>query len=196
MKSDEQSNIQKNNGNSHYINQLYCEALKDYNKALSLADSDEQKALIYGNRSAVYFKVKQYKECVENIQLAVEYCYPQEKLAKLQERENECEKLMKTEQPKKDPVADFLQLSYKANPKIPYIIEGIEQRRSEKFGIHLITTRDLKTGDIIAIEEPFLKSVQAGYEHERCAYCLNHNFFNLIPCDRCSDGKLRNLSHR
>jgi tetratricopeptide (TPR) repeat protein len=191
MKSDEQSNIHKNNGNSHYIHKLYREAIGEYNKALSHAKSDVQKALIYGNRSAVYFKVNRYKECVENIQSAKTFGFPEDKLEKLQERENECEKFMKTEQPKEDAAKDFFKLSYKAHPKIPFIIEGIEQRKSKQFGIHLITNIDLKTGDIIAIEDPFLKLVTRKHYHERCANCLDHNFFNLIPCDDCSDGKTK-----
>jgi tetratricopeptide (TPR) repeat protein len=193
MKSDEQSNIHKNNGNIHYINKLYREAIGEYNKALCFAKSDAQKGLIYGNRSAVYFKVKRYKECVENILLAISNRFPLEKLKKLNEREQQCRKFMATEQTKEDPAADFFKLSYKAHKKIPFIIEGIECRSSTKYGNYLITTKDLKTGDIIAIEEPYLSSVCEGHTHERCAFCLQHNNFNLMPCNDCIAGEFHQI---
>jgi SET and MYND domain-containing protein 4 len=191
MKSQELSNLYRNSGNDHYIQKLYREALKDYNKALSHAESDVQKSLICENRSAVYFEVKRYKECLENIAMVKVHGFPQKELAKLVEREEKCRKCMESEEPKENPAADFFKLSYKANEKIPFIIEGIEQRKSKQFGIHLITNIDLKTGDIIAIEDPFLKLVTRKHYHERCANCLDHNFFNLIPCDDCSDGKTK-----
>jgi hypothetical protein len=105
------------------------------------------------------------------------------------QRQEKCYQLIKSRGTLVDPVADFFKLSYQANDKIPYIIEGIEAKSSEKYGNHVITTKDLKTGDIIAIEEPFLSAVNPNFYHERCAYCLNHNFYNLIPCDCCCFGE-------
>jgi SET and MYND domain-containing protein 4 len=185
-------------GNNCFSKKDYREAAILYNKALCHATSNLQLSLLYANRSAVYLEVKKFKECLENIQLAKNSGYPQEKMAKLIAREVNCktkllihqneEKLSKVE----EAVKKFFKLSYKSHPTIPHIIDGIELRRSEEFGRHLITTRDLKAGDMIAIEEPFLKYLESGHvaRFERCANCLRQNNFNLIPCNKCSECKL------
>lgn len=194
MKSEEQAKLINKNGSEIYLKSQYREALVEYNKALCYAETDELKSRIYGNRSAVYFMVERYDTCLENIQLAKDHGYPQEKIAKLTAREEKCKGLMKStdDQNSNDKAtSEFFKLSYEAHPKIPFIIDGIEVKSSEKHGNHLVTNRDLKTGDIIAIQ-PFwsgfggfvINSVQ-----EKCSFCLRHNCLNLIPCDRCVDSK-------
>jgi SET and MYND domain-containing protein 4 len=188
-KSDEESNLHKNSGNEQYKKKLYQESLVSYNRALCFAKSDITKGLLYGNRSAVYFEVKRYQECIENIQMAKKFI-GKEKITKLIERQEKCREIMKSQQQKhENPAVDFFKLSYKCNEKIPFIIEGIEPKTSDKYGHYLITTKDLKTGDIIAIEEPFIKYVKGGFEQERCVNCVRHNFFNLMPCDECCNGE-------
>jgi len=195
MKSEVKAKLLKKSGNELYVKSEYKDALIEYNRALCNAESDELKSLLYGNRSAIYFEVKRYGLCLANIQLAIEHGYPHDKLEKLHARAAKCKELISagSDVNKDDQkVAEFFKLSYKRHPKIPFIIDGIELKTSEKYGNYLITNRDLITGDIIAIE-PFLTkfaSLSIERSYERCAFCLCHNFFSLIPCDGCCNSKL------
>jgi SET and MYND domain-containing protein 4 len=197
-KSDLTAETLKITGSSKFSKRYFQDALINYNEGLCRAESNFLKSLLYGNRSAVYFEVGKYKECIENIQLAKEHGYPADKIDKLNKREEKCLKTMESKQSKveinkNEPFSDFIKLSYKGHDKIPFIIEEIEKRNSKKYGNYLITTKDLKTGDIIAIEEPFVKIIDREYKYERCSYCLKQNSYNFIPCDHCCEGKKSRL---
>jgi SET and MYND domain-containing protein 4 len=196
-KSEKRSLKNKERGNQCYTSKDYREAIIFYNKALCYAESNLQLSFIYANRSAAYLESKRFKECLDNIQLAKDLGYPQEKMPKLLAREENCKNLMISNINKvnkdEEAVKNFFKLSYKSHPTIPFIIEGIELRRSEEFGRYLITTRNLNVGDIIAIEEPYLKYLEKGHfiKFERCANCLRYNNLNLIPCKECSECKFK-----
>lgn len=191
-KNQENCDSFKLKGNKCYQNKEFLKAILFYNQSLCIAESNEQISLLYGNRSAVYFEIKRFKECLENIQLAKQYNYPEDKLVKLNNRENRCLDIIKNEkQIKEDPVSNFFKLSYKAHPKIPFIIDGVEAKYSEKYGRGLYTNKNLYAGDIIIIEEPFLKTLDDEFKHKRCNYCLKTNSYNLIPCENCTDGELK-----
>lgn len=189
MKSDGLSNSFRSDGNDKFARKLFRQAIVDYNQSLCHAETDSCKSLAYSNRSAVYFEVRKYKLCLENIQLAREFDYPEKKSEKLHDRERKCENLLKLADTSEKSNEKFFSLSYESHETIPFIVAGIELRSSEKYGNYLITKRDLKTGDVIAIEEPFVKILDKNFRFERCANCLKQNNLNLIPCDGCSDGE-------
>jgi signal peptidase I len=94
---------------------------------------------------------------------------------------------------------NFFKLSYPPNKKIPFIANCLELRTDEKYGRYIITNRLLKTGDVVAIEEPIYKVIKADsryntcYEsnrYQRCANCLMDNLLDLIPCSNCCASKL------
>lgn len=78
--------------------------LKDYDGALCLlnlsllcakkTDRKELLALAYGNRAYIYLKRRQYKKCLENIDLAILNDFPDEKLHKLDECKRQCLEMM------------------------------------------------------------------------------------------------------
>lgn len=144
------------------------------------AVSSKNLALAYANRSAVYLELKQYEECLINIEWARQYEYPQEKIQKLIEREEKCREMMdESYQRNKTLLDEFFKLSYPANPKIPFIVESLEQKDLYKKSKGIFATRDLKVGDIIAIEDPF----GFGYivSNLGCCVCMKVNKLNLIP---------------
>jgi SET and MYND domain-containing protein 4 len=181
----------RNAGNDHFRKQEYFESLMVWNRCLCVAEKgSESIPIAYANRSAVYIKLKQFNLCLENIKLARSLNYPADKTEKLNKREEECKKLMQTQSPNPfDDPFNIFKLSYPANPKNPQIVDCLELRNNKKFGNHVITTRELKTGDIIAIEEPFFKSPNLGARHYRCNFCLQDQLLNLIPCSGCAMGK-------
>lgn len=128
-------------------------------------------------------ELKKYDEALKNIQWARENDY--ENIQKLNDREEKCKKLKEQQviDPLDDPF-DFFKLSYPPNPKIPFIVECLEMRKTKKFGRGIYATRDLKTGDIIAIEDSVIRRLfppsAAGYSI--CCNCLKSCNMNLIPC--------------
>jgi SET and MYND domain-containing protein 4 len=146
-------------------------------------------SIAYANRSAVYIKLDHFDLCLQNIQLARDNNYPAEKMAKLNKREVECKELMKTLKPSPDDDPfNYFKLSYPANPKYPQIVDCLEVR-SENKGKHVVATRDLKTGDIIAIEEPASSMTSKEARFYRCNYCIKDQLLNLIPCPGCANGE-------
>jgi hypothetical protein len=89
-KKESKSLKYKEFGNKCYSKKDFRETVTLYNKALCHATSNLQLSLLYANRSAVYLEVKKFEECLENIQLAKTSGYPQEKMAKLIAREENC----------------------------------------------------------------------------------------------------------
>jgi hypothetical protein len=155
-------------------------------------------AYAYANRSAVYFELGHYDKAITNIQKALENSYPEEKKKTLLDRKEKSEKLLHTiNKMEEENVDDFFKLSYKPNPKYPSFADCIELRSNKKYGRYLVTNRDLKVGDIIAMEDFLYYSTktlsEAGHEntdelmnYQVCGFCYKSNLLNLEPCKQCA----------
>jgi SET domain/MYND finger len=186
-KSDSESVKFRNEGNQLYKKRNFIEALLKYNMSLCHADIDSNLAFAFSNRSAVYFELKLYQQCLNNIQLARKHNYPAVKI--LEDREKRCLELMMEETKICDNPFDFFKLSYAANPKIPFIIDGVEMKVDKKYGRGIYTKHVLKVGDIISIETPFFSSFEPESDVEYfnfCHFCLKDNLLDLIPCLGCN----------
>ena len=183
-KSDEKSNEFRLIGNDYFRDRNWFFALFNYNKSIAYAKSENLAALGYGNRSAVYFEVKLYEDCLATIQLALENGYPANKKAKLIEREANCKELMtKGIDEEAEDLWDFFKLSYPANEKIPWIVDCVEVRRTKKYGRGIYAKQDLKAGDIICIEKPVFNYTKEENGYYHCYNCFKAKAMNLIPCD-------------
>lgn len=182
-------------GNQYYrkeTNDCYLDAIKWYNKSICYAEIDsEHLSLGYSNRSAVYFELKLYAECLQNIEMArVALGFPSRLAEKLEKRASDCQRLMKNNNLKtgtdqtKNPVEPSL--SYPPHENVPYIANCLELRKSAEYGRYVITNRDLQVGQIIAIEEPFCTSLSNNVQYERCENCCLEKSRNLIPCNECT----------
>lgn len=178
-------------------NKDYVRALELYNKSICYAEmGSEDLGIGYANRSAIYFEWKEYETCLENIELAKANGYPKRLLDKLNKREAECKSALEKIKAKRNDddaegdddneVVLAPKLSYPANPKLPFIADCLEMRETEELGRHIITTRDLSVGKVVAIEESFCSWTLPSVRYTRCAYCLEENNYNLIPCDYCT----------
>lgn len=78
----------------------------------------------------------------------------------------------------------FLKLSHPANPKIPFLIEGLELKNTKKYGRGIYTSIDLKAGDVIAIEKPAMVFMCEEGQYMRCSKCFKVSMLNLIPCSK------------
>lgn len=119
------------------------EALECYNKSLCAAElSSFEIPLAFGGRSAVYLEAKEYKLCLENIQLARDNGYPADKLETLKFQEEKCRKLMECHVATEDDDPwNFFKLSYPANEKIPFIVDCVELHKNPQYGRFVITNQ-------------------------------------------------------
>lgn len=76
----------------------------------------------------------------------------------------------------------FTQPTHELNPAI---IHCVELRYDKKFGRHLVATKPIKTGEIVVMEEAFLKSLDKNFTFGRCTNCFKSNQLDLIPCNSC-----------
>lgn len=196
MKSKNKANEFRAIGNQHYKSHNFYEALHNYNKSLCHAHPNSLEfALCFANRSAVYFEIEAYERCLENIELAINFGYPKDKLETLGDRHERCREILlcleeATTEKEEEDKDSLLKLSHPSHAKIPFIVDCVEMRSTKSFGRHLVTTRDLKAGDVIAIEKPFHKFIMNDSRYSHCANCLKSEKMNLFPCCECNYSEL------
>lgn len=189
-KSDRIAESCRTRGNKLYSNKQFLDALEAYNQSLSFAESGEQKGLSYANRSAVYYELELFDNCLKNIQLAKQNKYPDKKMKKLDNRKDLClEKINNTYIVNKMNIpvgAEFLKLTAEPNQNLPFIANCLQLKSDEKFGRYITTNKDLNPGDIVCVEEPFSTFLLPIHRYKYCATCLNDNFLDLISCNNCT----------
>lgn len=157
-KSEIKSETLRSEGNKFYSERKFFNALIKYNESLSYAENgSENLGHAFANRSAVYFEMKQFEKCLENIEMARKNFYPEKQSEVLKNREMKCREMMKGHREKSLDVWNFFKLSYPSNPKLPFVADCLEVKKSEKYGRHVITNQDLKVGDIVVVETPFCR---------------------------------------
>jgi len=191
----------RDDGNTFFREGKYFDSIIKYNESLCRAETGSEKiAFAYANRSAVFMELKMYEKCLKNIQQAKDAGYPQEKIQTLNDRCERATKMLAESPPaasQKDPF-EFIKLSYPAYSKNPEIVGCLELAENEKYGRHIRANRDLKAGDVVAIEKHYVKVLHGDLmkttpkEHilyQYCANCLDTNKMDLIPCDGCTTSK-------
>lgn len=196
-KSNEKSEKLRAEANRLYVQKKFYDALLKYNESLCFAvPESENMGLAYANRAAVYFEMKLYDKCLNNIKMAKQNQYPEASIEVLKKREEKCRDSMKQQKSRvaTDPWS-FFKLSYPANKKLPFIADCLELKVDNKYGKHIVTNRALKVGDIVAIDDPTFKVIKADSRYstcfdsnafQRCGNCLNDNLLCLIPCSSCT----------
>lgn len=198
LKSKERSDELRVEGNKFYSQRKFFDALLKYNESLSFSPTgDESSGHAYGNRSAVYLEMKLYEKCLNNIEMAKKNFYPEKSFDILNKRKEKCQEMMKISKEKLPSPWSIFKLSYPAHKNIPFIAECLEVESNEKYGRHVVANRQLKVGDIVAIEKPYcsvLMEESTFHEssesniYQRCSNCLEENAMDLIPCTTCCKG--------
>lgn len=189
-KNDKKSTKYRTAGNDLFDKRTmkdYLKALKYYNLAICFATSNsETLCLAYADRSAVFFELFMFEDCVENIKLVKEIDkYPAHLRDELNSRETACKTIMGIEDPYNYQWIEP-KLSFPRHEKVPYIANCLELRQNKQFGNHVVTNRDLKVGDIVGIVEPYVTAQAERYQHERCENCCKERSQNLLPCPNCT----------
>lgn len=182
-KSTVQAEAHLEEANKFLTQSKFYESLAAYNKCLCHAEPGSVEiALAFAGRSEVFFNMNQHHKCMSNIIAAKEHGLSEEELVIVNYRQQQCRKLMY--EPTVDPsdvLWSFLKLTYPANEKIPFIVDCLTLRDNETFGRHIITTRDLFPGDVIAIEETSFNFINPDVVYTKCFNCLNSNMLDLHP---------------
>lgn len=187
-KSNKRSDELRAAGNKSYKAIMFYDALIKYNAAICFGlSSGSQKALAFANRAAVYFELKEYNKCIENIQLANENGYPVSKKFQLDERQAKAEQQLSLGRKREKIHEEFFKLSHEANKKLPFIANCLKLQSNEKYGRYIITDKNLISGDIIAIEPIYVGKTQ-NMKYSHCHNCLKCDQLNLLPCDICTQG--------
>lgn len=169
----------------------YNEALENFNQCLRLAVSNSKVLSdAYAGRSKVYYEAQLFEKCLENIQCAIDASVFEDKCKVFEQFQEKCtERMKEIASDCENDTWSFFKLSKPAHNKIPFIANCLEVRENDVYGRYIMTTSDLKTGDIVVVEEPFYKVFETSKRHMRCAICLRQNMLNLFPCANCSDGE-------
>lgn len=123
-KSNKQAEEYRNKGNALYASNQFLAAIEMYNQSLCYAETDGDLyhlSVGFANRSAVFFKLKLYQECLESVRLAKEHNYPEQLLPKLQKREANCIEMInrnRKNEPKNIITNYRPKLSYPPNKKV------------------------------------------------------------------------------
>lgn len=182
-KSNEQAAKYRAEGNDYLSEAKFFDALVAYNKSLCCAEPGSLEiAMVFERRSEAFLQIKQYQKCLGNIQAAKEHGYPEDMMLTLNEREDKCKRLLEENQldPADDPWSIF-KLSHPVNEKIPFIADCLELRENETFGRFIVTTKDLKPGDVIAVEQSHFNFIGNNAIFTKCFNCLKSNMLDLIP---------------
>lgn len=166
----------RHQGNEFCKSEDYESAEECYNQSLNFAEG-ESLALVYAQKASLSFKCQKFDECLENIDLA-----RQSKIAEKKDLKCDCLSIMESNLKQ----LKFLQLSYPANEKLPFIVDCIDLITNDKYGRHVITRKDLEVGDIVAIEKPYCISPR---EDDSCATCNTVKSFDSLPCTYCVKSK-------
>ncbi|KAJ9581406.1 hypothetical protein L9F63_023421, partial [Diploptera punctata] len=75
--------------------------------------------------------------------------------------------------------------SYRKNSKFPCASDCVEIKYSPEMGRYISATRDIKVGDVLAVEKPFASELDPKYFETHCYNCLRR-CEALLPCCFCS----------
>ncbi|CAO1315019.1 unnamed protein product [Diamesa serratosioi] len=194
-KSDERSQELINKGDVQLLKGRYFNALISYNRALCIAIPDsENVGIAYANRSKVYLKMSFASKCLENIEYAIANKYPEAKLKEIKDQCLQIRNDVSIVNPY-DKLWKFARIANNSHPFIPYITDCLTIDNDMFYNRKVVTTKRLKPGDVVAIEEPIFKILKADphYGHcsqyniyESCVNCLEPNLLSLIPCPSCN----------
>ena len=80
----------KDEGNKFFVKGKFSNSLKIYNSAIELVDDQKTLSVLLGNRSAAFYNLKQYKMCLDDIEVAFENHCSETLQLKLLERRAKC----------------------------------------------------------------------------------------------------------
>lgn len=170
-------------GNEIFKNDRFIDAMKYYNESLCFAENGSKTVgLAYANRSSCFLKLKMFKKCLADIELATQNQYPPRLMKKLENRKNDCVELMLIEDDQGDSSAP--KLDFDANEQFPCLANVVNIERSGEFGHRVVATTDIGIGKAVVAEQCYFGVTKSHYE--ACNICLKE-VQNFVPCKKCTN---------
>ncbi|KAF7417970.1 hypothetical protein HZH68_000623 [Vespula germanica] len=70
------------------------------------------------------------------------------------------------------------------NVEVPYASDAVAIEYNDTYGRHIVATRDISPGEVIAIEKPYSSLLRPTNIYTHCSNCLEVSLAS-IPCDHC-----------
>ncbi|XP_064093457.1 SET and MYND domain-containing protein 4-like isoform X1 [Macrobrachium nipponense] len=163
---------------------------------------DTALALGFANRSAVLFEMELYEKCLEDINWAMTHGYPESSMHKLEKRRQKCidakkrqckprvcylpencrsvlQQILSSYFPTKLPELE------ESNSTMPSFSSSVTIAFSPDKGRHIVAVKDIRPGDLIAIEQSYCHSLDWENMGTYCNNCLVRCLIPL-PCPYCS----------
>ncbi|XP_031631949.1 uncharacterized protein LOC116346156 [Contarinia nasturtii] len=181
-KNEEKSIKFREEGNALFTQLDWYAAMEKYNESLCYARYDSKNlGLAYANRSACFYQLEMYEECLADIEMAIKSGYPENFHWKLKNRKIDCQKMM-IKGIQRD---DFgTKLSFECDPIFPCMANVIRFGRDETGTYALYANEHIDIGKTIVLEKAVSTYVCDRFGL-RCFVCLKTQC-NLRPCPMCT----------
>ncbi|CAG4942623.1 unnamed protein product [Parnassius apollo] len=186
-KCEKRSDKYREEGNIAFKVGNLNKALEFYNRALMFAPKNSRAIkLAYSNRSAILFKLKQFRACLIDIETCYKLGCPTDIQSKLIKRKKEATKLSKIENKTVNFCTDYFKDCFKfdvnCNTHIPCASSNIEVMKEDAFKV--VAAKDIKVGTPLALEDSFVSCNNEENIQFSCHHCHKMSL-NLIPCEDC-----------
>lgn len=165
-------------GNEYFSSQQFEAAITQYNKVLYFTSSREKMGIAYANRSAAYFALQCYRDCLDSVLLARECPLSVNILNKIQAREEmaiECLELEEIAKKHDDELEKPIELSYRRHKLVSSFVHCLSLKDPlNPFG-GIVTTKNLMPGDVLVVEP------LTAFSFSLCGHCLR-SCGSLQPC--------------
>lgn len=151
--------------------------------------------MAYANRSACWFHLKRFAECLVDIELAESAGYPAHLMPKLKKRQADCLKLNEEGVQEPNDINsqivgtsgvrdDLLKLSFEPDERFSCMANVLKFEQNAKSSPIMVAKDDIEVGKTIAAEKAFTTCLYTKFDW-RCNICLKGDT-NLIPCEKCN----------
>ncbi|XP_066945763.1 SET and MYND domain-containing protein 4-like [Macrobrachium rosenbergii] len=172
---------------------LDCEGEKTDSHSVEngdVADENDYEALplAYANRSAVLFELKQYEDCLNDIERAFQYGYPESLQHKLVKRKEGCTTAMESSESRPERLATYHAVNppvlAESNPTLPAMSGSVKVAFSPTAGRYLVAQKEILPGEVLVVEEVHSRCLYQQHLQTHCNTCFTRCLVPL-PCPSC-----------
>lgn len=169
--------------------QKFDDSINDIDRALSMKYPDKLKTKIYERKGLCLTALGRpnAKSCFEKaLEWLDKMTLDEDKIKKLR---NQLEKFITAdfaivEIPKNLTEIDDLPDVEDPNEEVPCASDALAIRYSKELGRHLVATRKIDPGEVLAVEEPFSLILTPENLYTHCSRCLKISWA-MLPCEHC-----------
>lgn len=169
-------------------------ALMLYNRALAFTMfCPEKLAICYVEKARIFLDLGLIEHCLDSINYARKCRARGINERQLVTMKRKCNLIKETRRGHRlytKPFTAFLKMNLEPNPRVPFLAKCLEMQESTSGSRRLITTRDLKAGDIIGVLTGSLPFIKFGFKFNYCFNCLKCNYFNVFASTKHMHGEI------